>query len=117
MSIEAEAFPIYRMTFVVVRGELDGSSAPGLEEKVLPLLQDDSAPPLDLGAVSYMSSAGRRMLLPLYRQAASRHGRLAFAGLAGLAESIRDTMEVAGFLKFFTVAKNVDAALTAVRRV
>ena len=33
------------------------------------------------------------------RQAAAHNGRVA---LAGLAESIRDTMEVTGFLKFFT---------------
>ncbi|WP_313951971.1 anti-sigma factor antagonist [Accumulibacter sp.] len=113
MSIEVEAFPRDGMTVVVVRGEIDGSSAPSLQEKILPLLQDGSALVLDLGTVSYMSSAGLRMLLLLYRQAAAHNGRVA---LAGLAESIRDTMEVTGFLKFFTVANSVEEALTTLRQ-
>ena len=114
MSIEVEAFPRDGMTVVVVKGEIDGSSAPSLQEKILPLLQDGSALVLDLGAVSYMSSAGLRMLLLLYRQAAAHNGRVA---LAGLAESIRDTMEITGFLKFFTIANSVEEALTALKQV
>ena len=68
---------------------------------------------IDLGAVTYMSSAGLRMLLLLYRQAATQNGRVA---LAGLTESIRDTMEITGFLKFFTVAGSVEEALTTLRQ-
>jgi anti-sigma B factor antagonist len=113
MSIELEAFPRDGMTVVAVRGEIDGSSAPSLQEKILPLLQNDAALVLDLSAVSYMSSAGLRMLLLLYRQAASHNGQVA---LAGLAESIRDTMEVTGFLKFFTVASSVDEALQMLKK-
>ena len=113
MSIELEAFPRDGMTVVAVKGEIDGSSAPSLQEKILPLLQKDAALVLDLGAVSYMSSAGLRMLLLLYRQAASQNGRVA---IAGLAESIRDTMEVTGFLKFFTVASSVDEAPATLKK-
>ena len=113
MSIELEAFPRDGMTVGVVKGEIDGSSAPKLQEKILPLLQNDSALVLDLGAVSYMSSAGLRMLLLLYRHAASHNGRVA---IAGLAESIRDTMEITGFLKFFTVANSVDEALQTLKK-
>ncbi|EXI80351.1 MAG: putative anti-sigma factor antagonist BtrV [Candidatus Accumulibacter appositus] len=113
MSIELEAFPRDGMTVVAVKGEIDGSSAPGLQEKILPLLENDALLVLDLSAVSYMSSAGLRMLLLLYRQAASHNGQVA---LAGLAEAIRDTMEVTGFLKFFSVANSVDEALQILKK-
>ncbi len=113
MSIELEAFPRDGMTVIAVKGEIDGSSAPSLQDKILPLLQNDAALVLDLSAVGYMSSAGLRMLLLLYRQAASHNGQVA---LTGLAESIRDTMEVTGFLKFFTVAASVDEALQVLKK-
>ena len=81
MSIAVEAFPRDGMTVVAVAGEIDGSSAPSLQEKILPLLLQDGSLVLDLGAVTYMSSAGLRMLLLLYRQAATQNGRVALAGL------------------------------------
>ncbi|WP_291993010.1 STAS domain-containing protein [Candidatus Accumulibacter sp. ACC003] len=112
MSIEVEAFPRDGTTVVAVAGEIDGSSAPSLHDKILPLLQADCAVVLDLAGVSYMSSAGLRMLLLLYRKATANHGRVA---LAGLAESIRDTMEITGFLKFFTVASSVEEALATLK--
>jgi anti-anti-sigma factor len=113
MSIELEAFPRDGMTVVVVEGEIDGSSAPSLQEKILPLLQKMRRWSSTSTRVSYMSSAGLRMLLLLYRQAAAHNGRVA---LAGFAESIRDTMEITGFLKFFTVANSVDEALQMLKK-
>ena len=115
MSIEVKVFPHDGITVVKVAGEIDGSSAPSLQSKVQPLLQAEGVEMiLDLGAVTYLSSAGLRMLLLLYREATAHNGRVA---LAGLAESIRDTMEITGFLKFFTVANNFEEALTALRKV
>jgi anti-sigma B factor antagonist len=115
MSIEVKAYPRDGMTVVEVAGEIDGSSAPILQSEILPLLQVDGVLMiLDLGAVTYLSSAGLRMLLLLYRQAATHNGHVA---LAGLAESIRDTMEITGFLKFFTVANSVEEALAALKQV
>lgn len=113
MSIEVEAFPRDGMTVVAVAGEIDGSSAPSLQSKILPLLQESGSLILDLNRVTYMSSAGLRVLLLLYRQAVSRNGRVA---LAGVAETIKDTMAVTGFLKFFVVADTVDQALTTLQQ-
>ncbi len=60
--------------------------------------------------VVYLSSAGLRMLLLAYRQAAARESDLL---LAGLSEEIRDTMEMTGFLDFFTTIDTVEAGLQA----
>jgi len=56
-------------------------------------------------AVSYLSSAGLRMLLLLYRQTQARRSRIA---LVGLSEEIRDTMSATGFLDYFVTAENVE---------
>jgi len=69
---------------------------------------------LDMGEVDYMSSAGLRTLLLLYRQAASRNGKVV---IAGLQESIRDIMAITGFLDFFLVHHDVAAAVDAISRV
>jgi anti-sigma B factor antagonist len=113
MAIQVEVLTRDGMTVVAVAGEIDGGSAPGLQAQILPLLQQDGSLILDLTGVTYMSSAGLRVLLLLYRQAVSRNGRVA---LAGVAETIRDTMAVTGFLKFFAVADTVDQALTTLRQ-
>ena len=67
---------------------------------------------LDLSKVDYMSSAGLRVLLLLYRQVASQKGQII---LVGLSPSILDTMSVTGFLKFFMVMDEIEAAMTALQ--
>ncbi|MBD2211667.1 anti-sigma factor antagonist [Calothrix sp. FACHB-156] len=89
-------------------GDVDASTAPSVTEKVLPLAQPGSKILLDMTAVPYMSSAGLRMLLSLYRQATAKEGKLV---LVGLTEDIRDTMSVTGFLDFFTTSETIDEAL------
>jgi anti-sigma B factor antagonist len=78
----------------------------------MPLVQPGSRILLDMSGVPYMSSAGLRMLLSTYRQVANQNGRIA---LIGLAEELKDTMEVTGFLKFFTSCETVDEGLKALK--
>jgi anti-sigma B factor antagonist len=62
--------------------------------------------------VAYMSSAGLRMMLLLYRHALGKDSRIA---LVGLSEEIRDTMSATGFLDFFVVSDTVDSGLALLR--
>jgi len=55
-----------------------------------------------------MSSAGLRMLLKLYRSVTGDSGQLV---LAGISEEIQDTMEVTGFLQFFTTCSSLEEGL------
>ena len=55
--------------------------------------------------VPYMSSAGLRLLLSIYRQITSERGAIA---LGGRRRRDQDTMAVTGFLKFFVVHDTVD---------
>jgi anti-sigma B factor antagonist len=63
---------------------------------------------LDVAQVGYMSSAGFRMLLLAHRTMTAKGGRLA---LVGLAEEVRETMEMTGFLQFFLLADSLCQAM------
>ena len=93
-------------------GRLDTITSPDLEQ-ALSDLAGVAHLVLDFAGISYISSAGLRVLLLLYRQAVARNGRVA---LAGVADTIKDTMAVTGFLKFFTVADTVAQALTTLQQ-
>ena len=97
------------VTVATLFGELDGRSAPDVQEKLLALPEPDGKLLLDMGGVSYISSAGLRALLMLYRQIEGQDGRV---GLVRLPESIKDMMTVTGFLDFFAAYETIDEALT-----
>jgi len=101
---------LHNITVVALDGELDGKTAPEVQDKVLPLVEPEIRILLDLSKVPYMSSAGLRMLLSIYRQVTGKKGRIV---LVGVAEEIRDTMSVTGFLKFFLIHETIEAGAKA----
>jgi len=100
------------ITVIKLAGDVDASTALGVQEQVLPLAVPGSQIILDLTQVPYMSSAGLRMLLSLYRQVSAKEGKVV---LVGVAEEIKDTMEVTGFLSFFTTCDTLDAGIAALK--
>lgn len=95
---------------VSLQGDLDGRTAPAAQAELLPLILPGASVLLDLSGVPYMSSAGLRMMLLVYRHAQSVDSRIA---LVGLSEDIRDTMSATGFLDFFVMSDSVDAGVAA----
>ncbi len=95
---------------IAIVGELDGKTAPEAQAKILPLAQSDSALLIDLSQVGYMSSAGLRMMLLIYRQIGAAGGSVA---LTGLTEEIEEVRELTGFLTYFTTYESVDSAIEA----
>ena len=63
---------------------------------------------VDLTAVPYMSSAGLRTMLLLYRQAQCSDATVA---LVGLSDNLRSMMQATGFLDFFVVAPTAAEAI------
>lgn len=94
-------------------GEIDGQTAPLFEEALLPLAQPAARVLLDMSGVSYLSSAGLRLLLVLYRQISRQDGRVV---LSGLSSAIADTMFNTGFLDFFDAYATPEEALAALNR-
>jgi anti-sigma B factor antagonist len=93
-------------------GDIDANTASTVTEKVLPLAQPGGKILLDMTKVPYMSSAGLRMLLSLYRQATAKNSKLV---LVGICEEIKDTMSVTGFLDFFTTSETLEAGLESLK--
>ena len=98
---------------IAMRGELDAKTAPDVQVQVLTLAGANEDILLDMRQVTYVSSAGLRMLLLLYRKLSSSESRLA---LVGLSELVRDTMETTGFLTHFATYSQLDEGLQALRR-
>jgi anti-sigma B factor antagonist len=93
---------------VTLAGEIDGSTAPQAQEQILALTGTGVKVALDMTGVSYMSSAGLRMLLLAYRTINGKGGKIV---LVGLSSELKDTMSVTGFLDFFTCTDTLDAGI------
>ena len=101
------------VTIIEVSGNLDGSTAPQAQEKIMPLVVPNCLLVLDVGQCHYISSAGLRLLLMIAKQLANIEGR---GVLAGLSEEIRDVMEMTGFDHIYKSYDTVSEAIEAVRK-
>jgi len=93
---------------IQMTGEIDGSNAAEAQSRVMTFIKPGATLLLDMGGVTFMSSAGLRMLLSTYRSITSNDGRIV---LVGLSEDIQDTMSATGFLSYFVCQPTVDDAL------
>ncbi len=110
MAIEINIRTEEEIKVVEVIGDIDANTAPDVQKQVLPLAEPGSKILMDMTKVPYMSSAGLRMLLSLYRQTQAKEGKLV---LVGLSEELQDTMSVTGFLDLFTTAETVESGIIA----
>jgi anti-sigma B factor antagonist len=96
-----------------LRGDIDGKTASAVLDALSPLVSAGNGMIVDMSGVEYMSSAGLRMLLTLYRQAAASQGSLV---LVGLSEDIQETMDTTGFLAHFSIAQDVQTGMLAISK-
>ncbi|MEA5419049.1 anti-sigma factor antagonist [Spirulina sp. CCNP1310] len=111
MNIEIQT--VGDIQVIALAGDVDANTAPKVQQEILPLALPQSKILLNLTNVPYMSSAGLRMLLSLYRQTTAKQGQLV---LVGLGQDIRRTMAVTGFLNFFTTCDSLELGLTVFKR-
>ncbi len=100
------------LTVVVLTGEIDGKTAPEVQSRLLPLAENGRKLVLDMQKVTFLSSAGLRVLFLLNRAASSGSGKIF---LTGLVPELRDTMSVTGFLKCFQLFDSQEQAVEALR--
>jgi anti-sigma B factor antagonist len=98
------------VTVVDLIGELDATSSPLVQQQILPLAERGVRLLLEMTAVTFMSSAGLRMLLSTYRRVSEGGGRIV---LVGLSPELRETMAVTGFLGFFITNDSLESGLQA----
>lgn len=95
---------------VALSGRLDRDTAPHVRKDLMELVPENAPLLLDLSRLTYMSSAGLRTLLLVYRRARRNRARLA---LAGLAPDISEVMAVIGLLDLFRVADSLELGVEA----
>jgi len=93
-----------------IEGSIDGKTAPLVRQEITPTLETAQSAILDLSQVDYLSSAGLRLLLLVYREFSAKKGKLV---LLGVSEDIKTVMSHTGFLNFFTLAGSLVEAVQA----
>jgi anti-sigma B factor antagonist len=98
------------VTVVGLDGRLDSGTAARVQQDLDALVPEGAPVLLDLSRMSYMSSAGLRVFLLVYRRAGERGARIA---LAAVPRDAHEIMAATGFLDFCTVADSVADGATA----
>ncbi|GAB4510269.1 MAG: anti-sigma factor antagonist [Anaerolineae bacterium] len=98
------------ITVIELMGELDSFTSEEAQAQILPQAEKGGKVLLDMSKVTYMSSAGLRTLLLLYRKINENIGNIV---IAGLNEEVRDIMSVTGFLDFFQTVETRHAGMQA----
>lgn len=94
---------------VTLKGRLDSVTSSGLEKSLQPLFEAASTRTLvDFSALSYVSSAGLRVILMAAKRAKQSQGKLV---LCGLLPHVREVFEISGFLKILDVVDDRAAAV------
>lgn len=111
------------MVFLYLKGRLDNTNAPSLEENIMRLI-DEGARQLivDCSQIEHINNAGLRMLLNIDRRILKTNGRIA---LHSLSQPAKDMFEKTGFSLISRIYENreeaaagavVSAVLTTPRR-
>lgn len=98
---------------VSVDGSLDSGTAPGAQEKLLPLVVPGCLLVLNMEKCTMISSAGLRLLLMTAKQIVRVRGR---AVLAGLSVEIQDVMQMTGFDNILASYATVPEAIAYLKR-
>lgn len=100
MALEISSSTNGGWQIIQVVGQVDSKTVGDLRDFLDGEVKGGAPVALELTGVPFMSSAGLRTLLTLYRQTQSLGVSLA---LVGLKDEIADTMKVTGFYQYFTV--------------
>lgn len=94
---------------ISIEGSVDSKTSGDLQQQIFEASANATKVILDFTRVTFVSSAGLRVLLTVYRQIKSRDGRVI---LVGVSEEIKDVMSMTGFINFFELSNSIEDALT-----
>ena len=93
-------------------GRIDGVNARDFEEALKAAISmDDNTVVMDLEGLSYISSAGLRVILLIAKTLRKRNAELR---LCSLSDPVREVFEISGFDKIIDIHDTREAALAAV---
>jgi anti-sigma B factor antagonist len=93
-------------------GDLDSNTSNTAYEYIQGQLNPKDRVILNMKDVNYMSSAGIRTLLLLYRAVNNSGGQIVLTDLQG---PLRETLDLTGFLEYFDTHDTVDAGIQALK--
>lgn len=93
---------------VELAGELNSVTAQDAYDRLQPQLEDAERVIIHMKDVRYMSSAGIRVLLLLYRLVLNNGGKIV---LAALSEELQEMLDVTGFLEYFNIQNSLQSSL------
>lgn len=97
--------------FLRLEGRLDAASSPALEERLDPLYSKENLRVvMDFAQVSYVSSAGMRLLLSASKRMSAAGGRFI---LISLQQEVEEVLEIAGVDRLLTLCKTEEEAKAA----
>jgi anti-anti-sigma factor len=88
-----------KITFVI-DGRLDTTTAPQLQEVLIPAFEEEKEIMLDFAGLAYVSSAGLRVLLLGEKTAKAKGGKMI---LINVSQEVRDVFEMTGFSDILNV--------------
>jgi anti-sigma B factor antagonist len=100
------------ITVIEASGSIDSKTAPEFERTAIAAIQGQKEVIIDLTNVEFLSSAGLRVLLMIYRQIKTQSGKVV---LVGTSEEIQDIMSNTGFLSFFITVDTLDEGIKTLK--
>lgn len=95
------------IVIITVTGSIDSNTAAEFSSQIMDKISNAQNVLLDLSNVDFVSSAGLRVLLMIYRQIKAKNGKVV---IAGVSEDIKDVMAMTGFIHFFELADSTASA-------
>ena len=97
------------VTTVMLKGRIDATVAPEIEQELLGLISGGSHRLVTvLSDVTFISSAGLRSLVAALKQAKREHGDLR---LADMGDRVKEVFEITGLSTIFQIFPNCDEAV------
>ena len=88
------------VTIVCPNGRVDNSTAKSFEQEIMRIISDNQPIIISFSGISYISSAGLRIILVAGKKIASVKGQLA---LADMSEKIYEVFKMSGFDKILKI--------------
>jgi anti-sigma B factor antagonist len=99
------------VTVLELDGRLDTVTSADLNKKIMSLLSNgEKYFVLDLARLTYVSSAGLRVLLMGAKKSAGAGGRMV---LANLRDMVQEVFDIAGFTNIFSIYTSQDEAISS----
>ncbi len=98
---------------IKLSGDLDGTNAEEVQEKIIVHVDSDSRLVFNMGKCKYLSSAGLRVLLIVAKKLKALGGK---GVMVNLLEEVKDVMEMTGFSHILPSCETIPEAIVYVKK-